>query len=294
MYHIIGTDGREYGPVNAEQLKQWIAEHRVNGQTKVRMAESADWKTLAEFPEFAANLTAPPAPPAPPPFRGSAEAEALTQQLLASDYQLEVGRCISRGWDLVMANFWLTVGASALILIISIAVSAIPFGSLVLTYVFWGGLDWLLLKRIRGERAEVGDAFAGFSLAFVPLMLFSIVGQLLTAVGLLLCILPGVYLTIAWMMFTPLLIIDKRLDFWPAMELSRKVVTRHWWAAFGLFLLSLIICFAGVLACAVGLFIALPVTAAAIVFAYEDMFCRKSDPALSAGAAGSSNVAPSP
>ncbi len=33
MYKIIGADGKEYGPVTAEQLKQWIADGRVNGNT---------------------------------------------------------------------------------------------------------------------------------------------------------------------------------------------------------------------------------------------------------------------
>ena len=32
------------------------------------------------------------------------------------------------------------------------------------------------------------------------------------------------------------LVIDKKLEFWPAMELSRKVITHHWWTIFGLLL----------------------------------------------------------
>ena len=35
MYKIIGADQKEYGPVSAEQLRLWIAEGRVNGQTSV-------------------------------------------------------------------------------------------------------------------------------------------------------------------------------------------------------------------------------------------------------------------
>jgi hypothetical protein len=54
MYRIIGADGREYGPVSAEQLRQWIAEGRVNHQTRVRAEDSPDWRTVADLPEFAA------------------------------------------------------------------------------------------------------------------------------------------------------------------------------------------------------------------------------------------------
>jgi len=69
MYKIIGADGQQYGPVGAEQIRRWIAEHRVNAQTFVQTEGAPEWKALGMFPEFAADLK--PAPPAfstaPPP-----------------------------------------------------------------------------------------------------------------------------------------------------------------------------------------------------------------------------------
>ena len=44
----------EYGPVSAEQIRQWIAEGRVNAETKLQPEGSAEWTRLAEVPEFAA------------------------------------------------------------------------------------------------------------------------------------------------------------------------------------------------------------------------------------------------
>ena len=49
--------------------------------------------------------------------------------------------------------------------------------------------------------------------------------------------LPGLYLFVAWVFSVPL-VADKRLEFWSAMELSRKVVTRVWFETFGLVLLA--------------------------------------------------------
>jgi hypothetical protein len=66
MYKIIGADQKEYGPVSADQLRQWLTEGRVNGQTKVQAADAAEWKTMAEIPEFASLL---PKSPPPPPVR---------------------------------------------------------------------------------------------------------------------------------------------------------------------------------------------------------------------------------
>ena len=66
MYKIIGADQKEYGPVSADQLRQWIAEGRVNGQTKVQAADATEWKAMADVPEFAAVLPKTPTPaPAP-------------------------------------------------------------------------------------------------------------------------------------------------------------------------------------------------------------------------------------
>ena len=59
MYKIIGADQKEYGPVSAEQLRQWLAEGRVNARTQVLPEGATEWKTLGELPEFA---TAAPGP----------------------------------------------------------------------------------------------------------------------------------------------------------------------------------------------------------------------------------------
>jgi hypothetical protein len=56
MFKIIGADGKEYGPITADQLKQWIAEGRANQQTKVLADGATEWKTLGEIPELAAAL----------------------------------------------------------------------------------------------------------------------------------------------------------------------------------------------------------------------------------------------
>ncbi len=52
MYKIIGSDDKEYGPVSLEQLRQWIAQGRVNARTRVQTVGATEWKTAAEFPEL--------------------------------------------------------------------------------------------------------------------------------------------------------------------------------------------------------------------------------------------------
>ncbi len=70
MYKIIGADQKEYGPITADQLRQWIVEGRINANTKVQAEGAGTWKCVSELPEFAASFpaSAPSAPVTPTPI----------------------------------------------------------------------------------------------------------------------------------------------------------------------------------------------------------------------------------
>lgn len=72
MFTIIGSDGKEYGPVGVSQVQSWIHGGRANLDTKAKAVGSNEWRTLGEFPEFSDSLGAPPPLPA-------AEAETPTR-----------------------------------------------------------------------------------------------------------------------------------------------------------------------------------------------------------------------
>ena len=63
MYKILGADKKEYGPVSAEQVRQWITERRLDGQTQVQAEGTTEWRLLGSLPEFSSALTSvlPPA-----------------------------------------------------------------------------------------------------------------------------------------------------------------------------------------------------------------------------------------
>ena len=71
MYKILGSDKKEYGPVSAEVIRQWIAGRRANGQTLVQAEGGADWRPLSDFVEFKDALESRTGPPplSPPPVR---------------------------------------------------------------------------------------------------------------------------------------------------------------------------------------------------------------------------------
>jgi hypothetical protein len=55
-YTIIGNDLKEYGPVGEEQIREWIAEGRVDGRTKLKTGDNGEWKQLGDSPEWISEL----------------------------------------------------------------------------------------------------------------------------------------------------------------------------------------------------------------------------------------------
>jgi uncharacterized membrane protein len=226
---------------------------------------------------------------APPPPSPAADAAAIAQEILARDYTLNIRSCLRRGWKLLKGEFWPFVGVTALVLVLLSFASSFGGAAInhnktrgdleittgTLAMLVWGplagGLLFYFLKKIRREPATVETAFCGLSHRFLHLFLAGFVTSLLTWLGFLCLILPGIYLLIAWM-FTLPLVIDKQLDFWSAMELSRKVVTKHWFKFFGFGLVLLLLAFASMLALFIGFFVMSPLILASLMYAYEDIF----------------------
>jgi hypothetical protein len=59
-YRIVGADGKQYGPIGIEQLRQWLAEGRVDSRTQVYVEGAPAWTQLGLLPEFAAGVPNPP------------------------------------------------------------------------------------------------------------------------------------------------------------------------------------------------------------------------------------------
>lgn len=67
-YKIIGADGRQYGPIAADQIRRWIAEGRVESRTPVFTDGAKDWTFVGLLPEFAALFPAGAPPTIAPAF----------------------------------------------------------------------------------------------------------------------------------------------------------------------------------------------------------------------------------
>jgi membrane-anchored glycerophosphoryl diester phosphodiesterase (GDPDase) len=118
------------------------------------------------------------------------------------------------------------------------------------------GMIMMAIRHVRGETIMYKDIFGYYTMTWT-LALAALLIYMMTVVGLMLLILPGIYLSVAYI-FTLPLIADKGMGIWDAMERSRKRGTQHWFKGFGLMILLSLGLMVGFLSFGIGLVWAVP------------------------------------
>ena len=82
-YTMLGTDGQQYGPATLEQLRGWVREGRVGGDTRIWRGDQPAWTTAAALPEL--GMAGPVAPLAshPSPLPSALPASVSHPELAA-------------------------------------------------------------------------------------------------------------------------------------------------------------------------------------------------------------------
>lgn len=146
MYKIIGADGKEYGPVALDQLRLWIAEGRVNAQSRIRREGEIEFKFASEVPEVAALLAA------------GASAPAIIAPLVA--FEPEKG----------LATTSLVLGVLAMLC----------FGPITgIPAIICGHIARSRAKRLPAQYGGAGAALAGLILGYLSLLYLLIVAAML-------------------------------------------------------------------------------------------------------------------
>jgi uncharacterized membrane protein len=270
-------DGQKFGPFQESHMQELYQKGEISPSDLVWEEGTADW-----IPASQSVLQTTPAP------------------ATGADDRLHPFSCIGRGWKLVWQHPLQLIGG-ILIAVITIIISSSPslLGSFMMNPVLSknlpgvgliiyaagliisliacpllvGGVLQLFLRTIRTGAPNLADLFYPFkniTRIGVPLLLAHLLAGILITLGLICLIIPGIWLAISYM-FTKTAIVDTQPGIWRALEHSRRLVAGNWWRTLGLWLLISIINLLGYLPCGLGLIITMPVTAAAFVYAYEDL-----------------------
>src|SRR6266576_4724518 len=164
---------------------------------------------------------------------------APTAYTVRTGGQSDTMRWIGEGWDVVKAD----LGTFVLMTIVMMLVNgAVP---LLLQGATTAGFQIACRKSLRGQKPSVGDLFEGFQF-FGSTLGAHIVISILVFLGLLFFIIPGLVVA-AMYNFTYLFIVDKRMDFWPAMQASHAVVRNDYFGFTMFVLLTVLVDLLGVL-----------------------------------------------
>ena len=195
------------------------------------------------------------------------------EKLIEEGYEVDPSKYLKDGWELFKSRAGEFI-VFALIFFVAVAgLSRLAmFGSLAVSVVsspLYAGFIIVVFMLFKGETVQFGDFFKGFHF-FLPLVLASFVTSILVTIGMVLLVLPGIYLMVSYM-FVSMLIVDYHMEFWQAMETSRKIVTKNWFSLFVFFLVLVAINLLCALALGIGLLVTGPLSTCAVCCAYRDI-----------------------
>lgn len=177
--------------------------------------------------------------------------------------EVRIGAWIGEAWRIVTGDLATFIVATLLFVVIAACVPIIMQGPLT------AGLHYMVMRKLLTGRTEIGDLFKGFNF-FVPALVAYILIAIFVFLGTLACLIPGLVVASMYF-FTYLFIIDRKMEFWPAMQASHAIVKKNY-MGFTLLLLAIIgVQILGVLCCLVGLLVTVPMHYAVLTCAYRDL-----------------------
>ncbi|MEA3188488.1 MAG: hypothetical protein QOD99_2318 [Chthoniobacter sp.] len=312
MTWFYAENDQQRGPFDHAAWRALIAEGKVTAETLVWHEGLDHWTRYGTLSAQGSTLPAPDPEELPLPDLPHETPEQFMERISAKDYEVDIGACMRRSWDLLRAHFWPLVGATLLTYAIIAGGSNLPCIGVVMPLAFSGvfaaGLYAFFLRSIRGNNPEFSELFCGFHSA--------VLGQLalktfVTAVVMMICFAPGIIglavsgaitphgdldpeniesvgalvglglLLLGAMpafylafcwVFALPLIIDRGLKWWPAMKLSYMKVHLHPWKVSVLLIVAGLAGVAGGIALCVGIVFTLPLYVGAISWLYLDIF----------------------
>lgn len=138
------------------------------------------------------------------------------------------------------------------------------------TLPLWAGMAMIGIRRSVSQPVSLSLMF-GYYNRTVPLLLCCVLFWILIPIGFILLVIPGIYLTVAWYLATPL-IVEKTFGPWQALETSRKAITHRWFKVFGLGLTMMLLVMLSAIPLGIGLIWTLPMAIITYGILYRNVF----------------------
>lgn len=219
------------------------------------------------------------------------------------DYEVSISEILKQAWERIngaKGTIWI---AFAILMVISFVISLVfrlssgsagmDYGmgypthgtgmtglieglvKLFITLPLGAGLAMIGIKLAANVPVEWSEVLNYFG-RVLPLVGATLLMYLLIFIGICLLVLPGIYLAFAYSLTIPLMV-ERGLSPWEAMETSRKAVTKHWFALFGLYLVTGLIILVSMIPLGLGLIWTLPMGVLVNGIVYRTIFGYESE-----------------
>ncbi len=203
---------------------------------------------------------------------------------------IAIGDALSQGWRLTLAHSGFLVLLFVAMAVVSMVSSALGnvlvsdagFPPMLVRFVvrLINSLETvILLKAIldgaRGKKLAIGKVFEGVTPSlFLHYVITQWVLGLITVVGLIFFIVPGIYFMLKYF-FATYVVIDKRVGFAAAMKESARLTKGRKVDLLGFGVVLLIVNLLGLLCVGIGLLVTVPVTMFAVATVYNNLSSKK-------------------
>lgn len=185
---------------------------------------------------------------------------------------LSINDTFNKSWDAIKNSLPLVAGLTLVYGVGIAAISMIPIVGNFLSTPFTAGYMYCLIKIRRGDSIDYPDVFWAFMdfNRLGQLLLAGAITGLLTILGFILLVVPGVWFIVASSLTTAFLVL-KDTDALTAIRLSKDSVRGNWWKVLLLLIaMGLLVC-AGMMCFFIGVLIALPVSSLMLITAAETL-----------------------
>lgn len=183
--------------------------------------------------------------------------------------KVDVGGWISEAFDLYKAHFGLFCVATLVAVLLSVFTCGVLAGPMM------AGLTVIMLRAARKEEpaSQIGDVFKGFDFFLQALLLTLVIGVAYVIAGSIPMVGAVAGILIApLVMFAMCLVVDKKQEFWPAIQASYEKAKDDYVSLLVLCLLAGLLSGLGAILCGIGMILTLPFSTIVSVVAYRHLF----------------------
>ena len=183
--------------------------------------------------------------------------------------KIHIRESLKVGWEVFLRRPWFLLGLSLAVIFLFVSVTMHSYALTALAYIIYGGYLGVMIRHDNQQPVVFDDLFS-IDNRWISFAFLGVIKYTLIIIGLLLFVVPGVYLTIRWM-FAELLVIDQGMRPIQALKMSGEMTKGNMWKLFLFGIVVSVMIVIGFLLLGVGALVASVVVTLSMMKLYQEL-----------------------